>query len=329
MPVSPHPGSPSYTALVYRIHQEYGSDRAVPATILHIAYALVTEGVLLAAIVGGIFSVRFRFTSKSNQSKARSLLFTELFRGPRSPADGSATMMSAPRDCWHSTFAQFPTKEAEQARLLDTRWTEMGRAGTQDRNATWYADTRSRLQTFFFATRNLEGIVRAHANADRSRHLSAFAFYKLFVLQQWNLMCTCGNFSATTAWPSVCASHFGHHLHAAPSASGMRDQMLFLALSCSACAEIGYASPFCFSCKIGFPAAKLSSVQFQRKLDSWKASTSSADKSTEAFRASPSYAKDKSSATSASSPAAPELWYVRLAADQSIIPAAPARLASV
>ena len=69
VPVSPPPGSPSYTASVYRIHQEYGSDGAVPATISHIAYALVTEGVLLATIVGGIFSVRFRFTSKSNQSK--------------------------------------------------------------------------------------------------------------------------------------------------------------------------------------------------------------------------------------------------------------------
>jgi len=219
--------------------------------------------------------------------------------------------------------------EAEQARLLDARWSEMGLAGTQARHATWYADTRSRLQTFFFAARNLEGIVRSYAHADKSRHLSAFAFYKLFVLQQWNLMCTSGNVSATTAWPSLWASHFGHHLHAAPSATGMREQMLFLALSCSACAEIGYASTFCFSCKVGFPAAKLSSAQFQRKFDSWKAATSSADKSADAFRASPSYAKDKSSAATASSPTAPELWFERLALDQSIVPAALARIASV
>ena len=203
VPVSPPPGSPSYAALVYRIHQEYGSEGAVPATISHIVYALVTEGVLFATIVGGIYSVRFRFTSRSNQSKARSLLLTELFRGPG--LDGSATMMSALRDCWPSSFAQFPAMEAEQARLLDARWTEMGRAGTQARHASWYADTRSRLQTFFFAARNLEGIVRSYAHADRGRHLSAFDFYKLFVLQQWNLMCTSGEVSATTAWPSMWA----------------------------------------------------------------------------------------------------------------------------
>ena len=119
-------------------------------------------------------------------------------------------------------------------------------------------------------------------------------------------------------------THFGHHLHAVPIASGMRDQMLFLALSCSACAEIGYASTFCFSCKVGFAPAKLSFGQFQRKYDSWKAATSSTDKSIEAFRASPLYAKNKSPA---SQPAAPELWYARLATDQSIVPAAHARLA--
>ena len=109
----------------------------------------------------------------------------------------------------------------------------------------------------------------------------------------------------------------------------MRDQMLFLALSCFACAEIGYASPFCFSCKLGFPPARLPPDQFLRKYESWKASTSTSDKSPEAFRKSASYAKDKSSATAASAPSAPELWYAHLAADQSIIPAAPGRLASV
>jgi len=329
VPASSPPGSPSYAALVFRIHQEYGAEGAVPATISHIAFALATEGVLLATIVGGIYSVRFRFTSKTNQTKARSLILTELFRGPGSPADCSATMMSALRDCWPSSFAQFPAMEAEQARLLDARWSEMGRAGTQVRHATWYADTRSRLQTFFFAARNLEGIVRSYAHADKSRHLSAFAFYKLFVLQQWNLMCTSGNVSATTAWPSLWASHFGHHLHAAPSATSMREQMQFLALSCSACAEIGYASTFCFSCKVGFPVAKVSTDQFQRKFDAWKAATSSTDKSAEAFRASPSYAKDKSSAAATPSPTAPELWFERLARDQSIVPAAVARIASV
>ena len=122
VPVCPLSGSPSYHAMVYRIRQESGSEGAVSATISHIAYALVTEGVLLMTIVGGIFSVRFRFTSKSNQSKARSLLFTELFKGPHSPADSSAIMMSAPRDCWPSSFGQFPAMEAEQARLLDARW---------------------------------------------------------------------------------------------------------------------------------------------------------------------------------------------------------------
>ena len=105
----------------------------------------------------------------------------------------------------------------------------------------------------------------------------------------------------------LCASHFGHHLHAAPSAAGMWDQMLFLALSCSACAEIGYASPFCFSCKLGFPPAKLPSDQFLRKYESWKGSTSRSDNSAEAFRKSASYAKDKSFATAASLSTAPEL----------------------
>ena len=201
VPISPLPGSPSYHAMVYRIRQESGSEAAVPATISHIAYALVTEGMLLATIVGGIFSVRFRFASKSNQSKARSLLFTELFKGPHSPADSSTTMMSAPRDCWPNSFAQFPAMEAEQARLIDARWSEMGRAGTQARHVSWYAETRSHLQIFFFAVRSFECIVRAHVHADRGRHLSAFAFYKLFVLHQWNLMCTSGDFSTTASWP--------------------------------------------------------------------------------------------------------------------------------
>ena len=58
--------SSSYAALVYRIRQGYGSDGSVPVTISHISYALVTEGVLLATIVGGVYSVRFRFASKSN-----------------------------------------------------------------------------------------------------------------------------------------------------------------------------------------------------------------------------------------------------------------------
>ena len=92
VPVSPLSGSPSYYAMVYRIRQESGYEGTV-------AYALVTEGVLLSTIVGGIFSARFRFTSNSNQSKARSLLFAELFKGQHSPANSSATMMSAPRDC--------------------------------------------------------------------------------------------------------------------------------------------------------------------------------------------------------------------------------------
>ena len=48
VPVSPSSSSPSYAALVYRIRQEFGSNGAVPATISHIAYALVTAGVLLA-----------------------------------------------------------------------------------------------------------------------------------------------------------------------------------------------------------------------------------------------------------------------------------------
>ena len=85
VPVSPSSSSPSYTALVYRIWQEYGSDGTVPTTISHIAYALVMEGVLLVTIVGGVYSVRFCFASKSNQSKARSLLFTELVKAPAAP----------------------------------------------------------------------------------------------------------------------------------------------------------------------------------------------------------------------------------------------------
>jgi len=313
-------------ASVHRIRQESGYDGAVPATISHIAYALITDGVLLATIVGGIFSVKFRFTSKSNQSKARSLVVTELFKGSHSPADSSATMMSAPRDCWPSSFAQFPAMEAEQARLLDARWAEMGRAGTQARHVSWYADTRSHLQTFFVAARSLECIVRSVSLADSKRHLSAFAFYKLFVLHQWNLMCTSGDFSTTTSWPSLWASHFGHHLSAPPSATSMREQLLFLAISCSACAEIGYASTFCFSCKTGFGSGRLSQDQFTKKFDAWKASTSSTDKSAEAFRKSPAF---KSSTAAAAPPTAPELWYARLALDQSLIPALPARIESV
>jgi len=152
--------------------------------ISHIAYGLITEGVVLATIVGSVYLVLFRFASKSNQSKARFLLFTELVKGLRCPTTGLATMMSAPRDGWPSAYAQFPAMEAEQARLLDDRWTEMGRAGTQARYASWYVDTRSQLQEFFFAARGLESIVRSYANADKSLHLSAFAYYKLFVLQQ-------------------------------------------------------------------------------------------------------------------------------------------------
>ena len=315
---------PSYLASVHRIRQESGYDGAVPATISHIAYALVTDGVLLATIVGGVFSVKFRFTSRSNQSKARSLLVTELFKGSHSPADSSATMMSAPRDCWPSSFAQFPAMEAEQARLLDARWAEMGRAGTQARHVSWYADTRFHLQTFFVAARSLECIVRSSSHADTKRHLSAFAFYKLFVLHQWNLMCTSGDFSTTTSWPSLWASHFGHHLSAPPSATSMREQLLFLGLSCSACAEIGYASPFCFSCKVGFTQARLPQDQFTKKYEAWKASTSGTDKSTDAFRKSSTF---KSSVATA--PTAPELWYARLALDQSLIPALPARIDSV
>ena len=106
----------------------------------------------------------------------------------------------------------------------------------------------------------------------------------------------------------------------------MREQMLFLALLCSACAEIGYASPFCFSCKIGFPPARLPQDQFLRKYESWKASTSAPDKSSEAFRKSAAF---KSSAAAASTTSAPELWYARLALDQSMIPAPPARIDSV
>ena len=68
--VSPSSSSFSYAALVYRIRQEYAS--------------------------------------KSNQSKARSLLFTELAKGPRCPTAGLATMMSAPWDGWLSSYAQFP-----------------------------------------------------------------------------------------------------------------------------------------------------------------------------------------------------------------------------
>ena len=321
--VSPLSGSPSYQAMVYRIRQESGSDGAIPATISHIAYALVTDGVLLATIVGGVFSVKFRFTSKSNQSKARSLLVTELFKGSHSPADSSATMMSAPRDCWPSSFAQFPAMEAEQARLLDARWAEMGHAGTQSRHVSWYADTRSHLQTFFVAARSLECIVRSSALADSKRHLSAFAFYKLFVLHQWNLMCTSGDFSTTTSWPSLWASHFGHHLSAPPSAASMREQLLFLAISCSACAEIGYASPFCFSCKVGFASTLAWPA---KKFEAWKSSSAGTDKSAEAFRKSAAY---KSSAAAAAPPTAPELWYARLALDQSLIPALPARIDSV
>ena len=47
----------------------------------------------------------------------------------------------------------------------------------------------------------------------------------------------------------------------------MKNQMLFLALSCSACATIGFATHFCFVCKTGSPV-KVSSEQFQQGFDS-------------------------------------------------------------
>ena len=216
--------------------------------------------------------------------------------------------------------------EDEQACLLDDCWTEMGRAGTQARNASWYADTQMHLQDFFFAARGLERIVRSHARADKSRHLSAFAYYKLFVLQQWNIMCTSGDFSATTSWPTLWANH-GYQLHAAPTACALKDQILFLALSCSACATIGFATQFCFVWKTGFPV-KVSSEQFQQGFDAWKASTTSPDTSSEAYRASNSYTKDKLS-SAANRPTAPEALYARLATDQTIVPSAFARITTV
>ena len=278
-------------------------------------------------LVGGVYSVRFRFASKPKQNKVRSLLFTKLVKGPRYPAAGLATMMSAPRDGWPSSYAQFPAMEAEQARLLDDRWTELGRAGTQARNASWYAYTRSHLQDFFFAARGLERIVRSNIHADKSRHLSAFAYYKLFVLQQWNIMCTSGDVSATTSWPTLWATHFGYQLHSAPTGGAMKDQMLFLALSCSTCATVGFATQFCFVCKHGFPV-KVSSEQFQQGFDAWKASTTSPDTSSEVYRTSNSYSKDTLS-SAANLPTAPEAWHARLATDQTIVPSAPVCITSV
>ena len=87
--VSPCSSFSSYAVLVYRIRQEHGSKGTVPATIFHIAYALITEGVLLATIVGGVYSVRFRFASKSNQSKACSLPSPSWSKAPAAPPPAS------------------------------------------------------------------------------------------------------------------------------------------------------------------------------------------------------------------------------------------------
>jgi len=46
----------------------------------------------------------------------------------------------------------------------------------------------------------------------------------------------------------------------------MKNQMLFLALSCSACATIGFTTQFYFVCKTGFPV-KVSSELFQQGFD--------------------------------------------------------------
>ena len=79
----------------------------------------------------------------------------------------------------------------------------------------------------------------------------------------------------------------------------MKNQMLFLALSCSACATIGFATQFCFVCKT--------------------------DTSSEAYRTS-----NKDTLSSAANwPTAPEAWYARLAFDQTIVLSALARIMPV
>ena len=107
----------------------------------------------------------------------------------------------------------------------------------------------------------------------------------------------------------------------------MKDQMLFLALSCSACATIGFATRLCFVCKTGFPV-KVSSEQFQQGFDAWKASTTSPDTSSEAYRTSNFYNKDMLS-SAANRPTAPEAWYARLATEQTIVTSAPACITPV
>ena len=71
-------------------------------------------------------------------------------------------------------------------------------------------------------------------------------------------MCTFGYFSATTSWSKLWAAYLEYQLHAAPTACTMKDQMLFLALFCSAC---GFATQFCIISKTGFPV-KVSIEQF-------------------------------------------------------------------
>ena len=88
-----------------------------------------------------------------------------------------------------------------------------------------------------------------------------------------------------------------------------------------------FATQFCFVCKTGFPV-KVSSELFQQGFDAWKASKTSPDTSSEAYRTSNSYTKDKLAAA-ANRPTAPEAWYAHLATDQTIVPSALARIMPV
>jgi len=88
-----------------------------------------------------------------------------------------------------------------------------------------------------------------------------------------------------------------------------------------------FATQFCFVCKTGFPV-KVSSELFQQGFDAWKVSKTSPDTSSEAYRTSNSYTKDKFS-SAANQPIAPEAWCARLATDQTIVPSALARITPI
>ena len=215
--------------------------------------------------------------------------------------------------------------EAEQARFLDARWSEMGAAGTQARHVSWYADTRSHLQAFLLPP----GLSTA------SFALTPTPTKAVTFPPSRSTSFSCSTKGILCAPPVILAPlHLGRLFGLPTMVITFTQRPPPPACVNRCCSSPSPAPRAPRSVTPLLSASRASSVslaqdQFLRKYESWKAFTSITDKSPEAFRKSTSFARDKSSAAAASTPSAPELWYARLAADQSIIPAAPARIDSV